>query len=231
MRIITILIPVFFILSTGSLRAQNDKQQLASASLIDTSIKKAATDTAVNKIENDSTSLLKDSLLKKKHDPRKATFRSAVLPGWGQAYNHEYWKIPIVAGALAIPAATFIYNNKWYKKTRDAYNIVVNADTANFGKIDKKLINPETNYPLDASRLQYYRNQFRRDKDYSVLYFLIVWGVNVVDATVFGHLKDFDVSDDLSMNVKPNYNPLTKTMGLGVALNFKTPQHKPLAAF
>lgn len=231
MRIIPIIISVIFLLSVCSLHAQDGKQQLASGSLIDTSIKKTVTDSTVKEIKKDSASVLIDTLLKKKHNPHKATFRSAVLPGWGQAYNREYWKIPIVAGALAIPAATFIYNNKWYKKTRDAYTIVVNKDTASFNNIDSKLINPETGYPLDVTRLQYYRNQFRRDKDYSVLYFLIVWGVNVVDATVFGHLKDFDVSDDLSMNVKPNYNPLTKTMGLGVALNFKTPQHKPLAAF
>ncbi|MEP7318810.1 MAG: DUF5683 domain-containing protein [Panacibacter sp.] len=230
MRSITIIISVICMLSAVGLRAQNSKQKLANISVIDTSIKKTVTDSAAKKIITDTTAV-KDTVVKKKHDPNKATLRSAVLPGWGQAYNREYWKIPIVAGALAVPAATFVYNNKWYKKTRDAYNIVINNDTANFSKIDKKLIIPDTGYPLDASRLQYYRNQFRRDKDYSVLYFLIVWGLNVVDATVFGHLKDFDVSDDLSMNVQPNYNPLTKTLGVGLALNFKTPQRKSLVAF
>src|ERR1044071_10463991 len=60
----------------------------------------------------------KDSVIRHQHEPRKATLRSAIIPGWGQAYNHQYWKIPLVYGALAIPAATFIYNNKWYKKTK-----------------------------------------------------------------------------------------------------------------
>lgn len=154
------------------------------------------------------------------HIPRKATLRSAILPGWGQAYNKEYWKIPIVYGALAIPTVTYIYNNKWYKKTRDAYNIVVNQDSAHFGDIDPKLqgliSNPES--------LQFYRNQFRKDRDYSTLWFFIVWGLNVVDATVFAHLKHFDVSDNLSMEIQPKFDPRFKTPGLGLVFNIKYDQ-------
>lgn len=157
-----------------------------------------------------------------KHEPRKATFRSAILPGWGQAYNKEYWKIPIVYGAIAIPTATYLYNNKWYKKTRDAYNIVINNDTANFGTIDPKL------QPLisNPTSLQFYRNQFRKDRDYSTLWFIIVWGLNVADATVFAHLKHFDVSDNLSMDIRPDINPQLKTAGIGIVFNFKNPATK-----
>jgi hypothetical protein len=164
----------------------------------------------------------KDSLIEKKHDPHKATIRSAIIPGWGQAYNHEYWKIPIVYGALAIPTSLFIYNNKWYQATKDAYEILVNNDTANFDKIDPKLqgLSPET--------LQYYRNNFRKNRDYSVLFFLLVWGLNVADATVFAHLKDFNVSDDLSMHIQPDYNIGTKTPSLSVAFNLRDKQHKML---
>lgn len=163
----------------------------------------------------------KDSIpIKKKHDPHIATRRSAIIPGWGQAYNREYWKIPIVYGALAVPASLFAYNNKWYQRTKEAYNILVNGgDTS---KIYPDLRN------IDPSYIQSFRNQFRKDRDYSALFFLLVWGLNVVDATVFGHLKDFDVSDDLSMHVQPDYNIITKTPALSVALNFKTKQPKML---
>jgi len=69
--------------------------------------------------------------------------------------------------------------------------------------------------------LQSYRNSFRRDRDYSILFFLLAWGLNVVDATVFGHLKDFDVSNNLSMNLKPQFNPSTKSPGLMVTFHPK----------
>ncbi|HEY2727732.1 MAG TPA: DUF5683 domain-containing protein [Parafilimonas sp.] len=162
----------------------------------------------------------KDSTLEARHIPRKATLRSAIIPGWGQAYNREYWKIPIVYGALAVPGSLFIYNNKWYQKTKEAYNILVNGgDTLS---IDPKLKG------LDAPDLQYYRNSFRKDRDYSVLFFLLVWGLNVADATVFAHLKDFDVSSDLSMSIQPDYNIDTKSPALSIAFNFKNKQVKTL---
>jgi len=225
MRCIKIVILFISVFIAPNLNAQNNKQQLANSNLIDTSIK-AKADTTIPK-----DMVAQDTLAKKKHDPAKATRRSAIIPGWGQAYNHQYWKIPIVYGVLAIPATTFVYNNKWYKKTRDAYNIVVNNETDRYDEIDPKLISKTTGQPLSAQDLQYYRNDFRKNRDYSILFFLIAWGVNVVDATVFGHLKDFDVSDDLSMHLKPDYDPITKQPNVGVALNIKTSAKKILPAF
>jgi hypothetical protein len=150
-----------------------------------------------------------------KHDPKKATFRSLVLPGWGQAYNREYWKIPIVYGALGTAAGIYLYNNSWYKRTRAAYEIKVSNDSAHFPDIYPRL------QPLSTQSLLNARNSFRRDRDYSTLWFLILWGLNIVDATVFGHLKDFDVSEDLSLKV----NPVIKqnVTGISLVLGFKTP--------
>jgi hypothetical protein len=162
----------------------------------------------------------KDSVSRKKHDPRKATLRSAIIPGWGQAYNREYWKIPIVYGALSIPAATFIYNNNWYQRTKKAYSILVNGG-------DTDAINPKLK-GISPENLQYYRNTFRKDRDYSVLFFLAAWALNVADATVFAHLKDFDVSRDLSLHVQPDYNISTKSPSLGLVLNYKSKQKKLL---
>jgi hypothetical protein len=159
----------------------------------------------------------------RRHIPRKATIRSALIPGWGQAYNREYWKIPIVYGALAIPVATFLYNNKWYKKTKFAYEAKFKAsvdpnDTADLALIDPRIAS------LSIGSLQTYRSIFRRDRDYSVLWFVILWGVNVVDATVFAHLKEFDVSDNLSLQVNPTLSPNTK--GISLSLGFKKPEKK-----
>src|SRR3954452_6819072 len=61
-----------------------------------------------------------DTALSKKHNPKIATLRSAILPGWGQAYNRKYWKIPIIYGALGTTAGVFFYNLKTYKLLRKA---------------------------------------------------------------------------------------------------------------
>src|ERR1700744_4425691 len=57
-------------------------------------------------------------------DPQKATIRSAIIPGWGQIYNHKYWKVPIVYGGLVTIALIFNYNLKEYKLYRHAYTVL-----------------------------------------------------------------------------------------------------------
>lgn len=169
--------------------------------------------------KKDSSSIpVKDSTVRNKHIPRKATLRSLILPGWGQAYNKEYWKIPIVYGALAIPGSLYFYNNKWYKKTKLAYELKINGDSSRFNEIDPKIRN------LSPGSLQSYRNQFRQNRDYSILYFIILWGVNVADATVFAHLKDFDVNDDLSLQIKPTFE--ANKPGISLVFSFKNTPRK-----
>jgi hypothetical protein len=157
----------------------------------------------------------------KHHNPRIATRRSLILPGWGQAYNKEYWKIPVVWGALGTCVGFWIYNNTWYHRTRFAYSLVVDTATSRYGEIDHRLINSRTNQPLDALSLQSYRNEFRKNRDYSLLYFFGAWALNVADATAFAHLKEFDVSDDLSLKVKPNLNPFNRSAGISLSLSVK----------
>lgn len=155
-----------------------------------------------------------------KHIPRRATIRSAIIPGWGQAYNKKYWKIPIVYAAIGVPVATFIYNKNWYNRTRAAARMLsaTPIDTANYrNRVDEKLY-VFFSRPSALPSLLNYRNEFRRNMDYSVLFVLVAWGLNVVDATVDGHLKEFDVSDDLSFHVKPTL--LTGPTIAGISLVF-----------
>mgnify|MGYP001178254763 CR=1 FL=1 len=155
--------------------------------------------------------------LSKAHSPRKAAIRSALLPGLGQIYNKKYWKLPIVYGALGTCAGIFIYNLGNYKDTKFAYRVKYNmrvfrTDSASFVNIKDNL------KPLSEESLKFYRNQFRRDIDYSALVFILLWGLNVVDATVDAHLKSFDVSPDLSLRIKPGYSDLARTNGLSLIL-------------
>ncbi|HEY0679110.1 MAG TPA: DUF5683 domain-containing protein [Chitinophagaceae bacterium] len=161
----------------------------------------------------------RDSTAKRKHSPRKAAIRSAIVPGWGQAYNRKYWKIPVVYTALGIPAYLFIDNLTWYNRTKYAYLLVAtnstNADS--LGRVHPEL-RPFVDRKL-GNELQTYRNEFRRNVDYSALFFLVFWGINIIDATVDGHLKDFDVTPDLSLKIKPGFSPTGNTYGLSLVLD------------
>lgn len=190
----------FLVSSTVSFSQKNEPSLLAKDSTIPATVKKLS--------RYDSAMLA--------HSPRKAAIRSALLPGLGQIYNKKYWKLPLVYGALGTCGGIFAYNIKWYKKTRFAYTVLYNRDSASFDKVDPKLRFLVANDRLDD--LRYYRNAYRRDVDYSALFFLIFWGLNVVDATVDAHLKSFDVSPDLSLHIKPGYSELASTGGLSLVL-------------
>lgn len=165
---------------------------------------------------NDSTRLVKGDSIKKAiaaFNPRKATLRSAIIPGWGQIYNKKYWKLPLVYGALGTTAGIYFYNVKNYNKLKQAYINLNDGDNTNNDQIDPEFRN------LSVNAIRSYRNSFRQNVDYSVLFFILFWGLNVVDATVDAQLKAFDVSDDLSMELKPGYSPLANTTGISLVLN------------
>ncbi|MDR6338397.1 hypothetical protein HNQ91_001448 [Filimonas zeae] len=220
--------------STGiALKAQDAKKTLMGKSLFDTTAVKPDSARVPAVITNRTTVApdTSQALMKKKaHSPGKATARSAMIPGWGQAYNGEYWKIPIVWGALSIPALMFEFNNRYYQKTKFAYEQVfqynITRDEALLRAISAD-VKRSDGQPYGLSEYQSSRNFYRQNRDYSVLWFVILWGVNVVDATVFGHLKHFDVSDDLSLQIKPTFNSTgTNSASVGLAVSFKKPEHK-----
>lgn len=170
-----------------------------------------------------------DSVLKN-HSPRKAALRSALIPGWGQIYNKKYWKLPIVYGALGVSGGVFIYYLQTYRELRIAYRgrveavpkrdpvtgLLLPADSTYY----KKITNPFYK-TVDVNALRSYRDEFRRDIDFSALAFILLWGLQVVDATVDAHLKSFDVSSDLSFKVKFGHSQMAGTSGVSLVFAFK----------
>lgn len=163
-----------------------------------------------------------DSLIKAQHSPRKAAIRSAIIPGWGQAYNKKYWKVPIVWGALGVTAVIFVNNLHTYQDARFAYTAKYKAalpppdrDSTDYFKMKPEYV------PVDPEAIRVYRNQYRQYVDYAAVFFVIFWGLNVVDAAVDAHLKAFDISPDLSLKIKPSYNPIVKAGGVSFVFNFK----------
>jgi len=149
------------------------------------------------------------------YNPRVAILRSAIIPGWGQFTNKKYWKIPIVWGALGTTGYIFFRNIKQFREANAAYKNAIDGFPGNDNEI------PEPYYSVRSSpeRIKSFRNEVRQNVDYSVLFFIAFWGLNVVDAAVDAHLKTFDVSNDLSLQIKPGYSPMANTNGISLVLN------------
>ena len=166
--------------------------------------------------ENKINTITKDTTAKKINRPRIAAIRSAIFPGLGQIYNKKYWKLPIVYGALGTTAFVFNYNLKNYKDLKQAYigkyNARVYKDSVEYFKIKSELL------PLSEESVRFNRDEFRKNVDYSVLFFLILWGVNVIDATVDAHLKSFDVTPDLSLRIIPGHSEMANTNGISLVM-------------
>lgn len=181
-----------------------------------------------------------DSLAKKKHDPRKATIRSAIIPGWGQIYNHKYWKLPIVYAAVGIPVYAYIFNRTWFNNYNRAIALVDYYSNLDSPAIPASIVSKlPTNIQYlviygysQENALRTYRNEYRKNEDYSVLFFLLFWGLNVVDATVDAHLMYFDVSDNISMNLQapsPGFLPGgSGATGLSLVFGIHKARFKPL---
>ncbi len=150
-----------------------------------------------------------------KYKPRRAIIRSAIIPGWGQVVNKKAWKVPIVYAALGTTTYLFLRNIRQYKDAKNAYILATDGDTSN----DYQIKQPYFGVKDNPERIRTFRNQVRQNVDYSVLFFLIFWGLNVVDAAVDAHLKTFDVSNDLSLQIKPGYSPMARTNGISLVLN------------
>ncbi|MBS1495710.1 MAG: hypothetical protein JSU03_12415 [Bacteroidetes bacterium] len=150
-----------------------------------------------------------------KYNPNKAVIRSAIIPGWGQITNKKYWKVPIVYGALGTTTYLFLRNLKQYKDAKYAYELATDNDTSN----DHLIIQPYYTVKDQPERIRVFRNQVRQNVDYSVLFFIAFWGLNVADAAVDAHLKTFDVGNNLSFEIKPGYSPMANTKGISIVMN------------
>lgn len=140
--------------------------------------------------------------------PAKAAFYSAVLPGLGQAYNKDYWKIPLVYAGIGAGIYSYSWNHMKYNDYRDAYKRRLagfNDDEFSF---------------LDDRRLISAQRYHQRNRDLSLLVAVGIYVLNIVEANVAAHLKQFNVSERLSMSPHVYQDDLTYKPQLGVAINY-----------
>lgn len=220
----TILSIAIFCCFVSMMEAQIPDSVVQSSPLISTEVDSSI---IVNNLVTDTTSVIADSTKKKQKfnpihwvradypSPKKALILSAV-PGMGQFYNKKYWKIPIVYAAIGGLVYVVDLNNRQYNRLQTAYLATVDDDPDTISEfVDTRLDNDQT--------LRNLRDSYDKNRQLSWFGLVAVYILGGVDAFVDGHLLDFDVSDDLSMKVKPNIdvNWIAATPTLGIGISFQ----------
>ena len=153
---------------------------------------------------------------------KKATTLSTIFPGAGQIYNKSYWRVPIVIGGLASTIYTIDWNNRGYQRFKTAYSLKVDYE-----KDPSKYPNgapDEFRGAYTSSFLKNLKDSYRRNRDLCIILTAGVYLLNILDAHVDAHLQDYDISDDLTMNLEPYFDCTTigskPVYGVNMSLKF-----------
>lgn len=154
-------------------------------------------------------------------DPNSVMYKSMIIPGWGQIVNRQIWKVPIIYGLLGGLTWYSIQLTKKYHDYRAAYyNLHPEIpDDFRFG--------PTPDYIPENSSLQQLRNirnTYRNDRDLVYIGIVLAYGLNILDAYVFAHMRSFDVSEDLSMKagIQPGVRGWAAVPGVTLSINLVT---------
>ncbi|MDB4148483.1 DUF5683 domain-containing protein [Flavobacteriaceae bacterium] len=144
--------------------------------------------------------------------PSKAAFYSAVLPGLGQGFNKKYWKIPIVYAAIGTSIFSYDFNQKKYWDYRNAYK----SRKAGYNN------DPYQNLIIDDDRLLDGADFHKKNRDLSMVFIVGFYILNILDANIDSHLKQYNVNESLTLKPYLNHdNELSyKSIGLSLNLNF-----------
>ena len=141
--------------------------------------------------------------------PAQAAFYSAVLPGLGQAYNKKYWKIPIIYAGIGTGIYFYTTNTKEYNRFRDAYKRRL------AGYEDDEFQGVSTERLIDAQKTA------SRNRNVSIMVSLGIYLLNIVDANVDAHLRQYNISEDLTVQPNLNIDPLLLQPSYGLSLTLK----------
>lgn len=180
--------------------------------------------------------------------PKKATIRSLILPGLGQAYNRQYYKIPFIYAGFGVMGYLFVKYRGLSTEAANGYRLLLygppkNYITAPSETIPASIFQPQSvpgAVTVDGTKVTEVRigefiyrstagaknayDTYRRYRDLNILLSAALWGLNIVEANVAAHLKTFDLTDDISMQVEPSVLPMPGTgfvPAVRVAFTFK----------
>ncbi len=146
-------------------------------------------------------------------NPKRAAILSAVLPGLGQVYNKQYWKVPLIIGGGVLFGHYIKYQDRLYHSFRSAL----------IAETDKDLRTENPFSPLSEATLATNVNKLRRDRDYLMILTSFFYLLNIVDAHISAHLHEFQINDELSMDIQPAIQSTTlnsRSLGISFSLKF-----------
>jgi hypothetical protein len=131
-----------------------------------------------------------------RYDPRKALLYAAVVPGLGQIYNKKYWKLPLVYGGfIALGYGMNFYQTTYLKYKGELFK---NIEAGKAGDNDK--LDPAG---LSTRQLRNLVTRYRRDRDFMVILMGGMYILQIIDAHVDAHLKEFDLNPNLKVSIEP----------------------------
>lgn len=130
----------------------------------------------------------------KRHSVKKAVLYSALVPGWGQVYNKKWWKVPIIYAGFGGLGVAIGINTKQWRTYSDAYRARVDGDPNTVDEFVDE---------YSEANLVTLKNYYRRNMDLSIIFTSVLYALNLIDAAVDAHLFEYDISDDLTLQVQP----------------------------
>jgi hypothetical protein len=168
------------------------------------------------KIETDTAGVVRDTVLLKsyatRYDPRKAIMYAAILPGLGQIYNKKYWKLPLVYGGFI----GFGYGVSFYQKGYTKYKAEL------FDVLESDEPSPVSPSGYSEDQLRNIVDKYRRERDFMMILMAGMYLLQMVDAHVDAHLKEFDLNPNLHVRLQPVWETDMLTgRSVGLSLKFR----------
>lgn len=130
------------------------------------------------------------------HDPHKAVMRSLMIPGWGQLYNHRWWKLPVIYGGLGLLADVVVFNQRYYKIFLKQAQLLERGAPAS-------QLNPSL-AGVSQADVTTYTDLYRRNRDLGILGFIGGWGIQMIDAYIDAKfVRSYSMDNDLSFKISP----------------------------
>lgn len=129
------------------------------------------------------------------HSPHKAVLKSLALPGLGQIYNHQYWKLPIVYGGFAGLGYSFYVAQTNYKP------LLLELMARNVGLTTDSIKYPRS---IPNATLTVYKDFYHRNRDLTIIFTVVFWGIQTIDAYIAAKFQhSYTMDNDLGFKVRP----------------------------